>query len=294
MAYTCAVYPTEDATLEAGAVRPSSTWSPQARAASPACGCSTSAAAGAAWSCTPPSTTASRRWASRCPGSRPSGRRRPSSSAACPTWPRCGTPTTATCAEGGFDAVSSIGLTEHIGEANLPAYFQFLYGKLRPGGAVAQPLHHPAGQPPGSQGRRVHQPLRLPGRRARGPGTLMSMMTRHRLRGAARGEPARALRHDAARAGAPTSTSNWDAAVAEVGAGTARVWRLYMAALAGRLRTQPHPAAPDARRQARRRPLAHAAARRLGAAPVVRRFSPHALPTCVQVPHGKRMWLSGA
>ena len=28
--------------------------------------------------------------------------------------------------ETGFDAVSSIGLTEHIGLANLPAYFTFL------------------------------------------------------------------------------------------------------------------------------------------------------------------------
>jgi cyclopropane-fatty-acyl-phospholipid synthase len=31
-----------------------------------------------------------------------------------------------------FDAVSSIGLTEHIGRANYPAYFGFLYGRLKP------------------------------------------------------------------------------------------------------------------------------------------------------------------
>src|SRR5271169_2442365 len=31
--------------------------------------------------------------------------------------------------ETGFDAVSSIGLTEHIGKANLPSYFSFLYAK---------------------------------------------------------------------------------------------------------------------------------------------------------------------
>jgi cyclopropane-fatty-acyl-phospholipid synthase len=35
--------------------------------------------------------------------------------------------------ETGFDAVSSIGLTEHIGKDNLPGYFAFLYGKLKPG-----------------------------------------------------------------------------------------------------------------------------------------------------------------
>src|ERR1700731_1404173 len=35
-----------------------------------------------------------------------------------------------------FDAVSSIGLTEHIGVANYPAYFRFLQSKLRTGGLL--------------------------------------------------------------------------------------------------------------------------------------------------------------
>ena len=35
-----------------------------------------------------------------------------------------------------FDAVSSIGLTEHIGKAQLPAYFGSSYGKLEPGGRL--------------------------------------------------------------------------------------------------------------------------------------------------------------
>ncbi len=39
-------------------------------------------------------------------------------------------------AEGDFDAVSSIGLTEHIGAANLPKYFSFLASKLRPQGRL--------------------------------------------------------------------------------------------------------------------------------------------------------------
>ena len=38
--------------------------------------------------------------------------------------------------ETGFDAVSSIGLTEHIGVANYPAYFRFLQSKLRTGGLL--------------------------------------------------------------------------------------------------------------------------------------------------------------
>ena len=38
--------------------------------------------------------------------------------------------------EAGFDAVSSIGLTEHIGVKNYPAYFGFLRSKLRVGGLL--------------------------------------------------------------------------------------------------------------------------------------------------------------
>src|SRR5437868_3525370 len=33
-----------------------------------------------------------------------------------------------------FDRISSIGLTEHIGLAQLPAYFRFMYDRLKPGG----------------------------------------------------------------------------------------------------------------------------------------------------------------
>src|ERR1700728_2881197 len=35
-----------------------------------------------------------------------------------------------------FDAISSIGITEHIGKANVPGYFAFLYGKLVAGGRM--------------------------------------------------------------------------------------------------------------------------------------------------------------
>jgi len=38
--------------------------------------------------------------------------------------------------EGGFDAISSIGLTEHIGIAQIPAYAAFLAGKLVPQGRL--------------------------------------------------------------------------------------------------------------------------------------------------------------
>ena len=41
--------------------------------------------------------------------------------------------------------------------------------------------------------------------------------------------------------------AHWDEAVAEVGPGTARVWRLYMAGCPAGLRAQRDPAAPDPR-----------------------------------------------
>ena len=65
--------------------------------------------------------------------------------------------------ETGFDAVSSIGLTEHIGVDNYPAYFGFLRDKMLPGRPAAQPLHHPARQQADAD-RCVHRPLRVPRR----------------------------------------------------------------------------------------------------------------------------------
>ena len=62
--------------------------------------------------------------------------------------------TTATSPRRGFDAISSIGLTEHIGVRNYPAYFRFLRGRLRARRAAAQPLHHPPRQPAPAAARR--------------------------------------------------------------------------------------------------------------------------------------------
>src|SRR5262250_2981147 len=79
--------------------------------------------------------------------------------------------------EDGFDAVSSIGLTEHIGKAQLPAYFAFLYGKLRPEGRI---LNHcitrtvssePNSRPDGFIFRYV-----FPDGELEGPGHIISQM----------------------------------------------------------------------------------------------------------------------
>jgi cyclopropane-fatty-acyl-phospholipid synthase len=131
--------------------------------------------------------------------------------------------------ETGFDAVSSIGLTEHIGQAQLPGYFAFLYGKLRPEGRL---LNHcitrtagtePARRPDGFINRYV-----FPDGELEPPGYLVSLMhdtgfeVRHEEN--LREHYAKTLTGWCA-----NLDEHWDEAVAEVGQGTARVWRLYMA-----------------------------------------------------------------
>jgi cyclopropane-fatty-acyl-phospholipid synthase len=131
--------------------------------------------------------------------------------------------------ETGFDAISSIGLTEHIGEKNLPAYFSFLYSKLKPG---ARLLNHcitrpdntvPAHRQNGFINRYV-----FPDGELEGPGYLISLM--HDAGFEVRHEEN--LREHYAKtlaAWCANLDDHWDEAVKEVGEGTARVWRLYMA-----------------------------------------------------------------
>jgi len=116
--------------------------------------------------------------------------------------------------ETGFDAVSSIGLTEHIGKANLPSYFSFLFGKLKIGGrllnhCITRPDNHePAIRKGGFINRYV-----FPDGELEGPGHLISLMH----------DTGFEVRHE------ENLDKHWTEAVREVGQGTARVWRLYMA-----------------------------------------------------------------
>ncbi|MHA6795191.1 class I SAM-dependent methyltransferase [Pseudonocardia bannensis] len=131
--------------------------------------------------------------------------------------------------EDGFDAVSSIGLTEHIGKAQLPRYFGFLYGKLRPEGRL---LNHCITQPRTPLTRRLDPFISryvFPDGQLEPLGHLVSVMNdagfevRHEEN----------LREHYARTLACWGANleeHWEAAVAEVGPGQARVWRLYMAA----------------------------------------------------------------
>jgi cyclopropane-fatty-acyl-phospholipid synthase len=131
--------------------------------------------------------------------------------------------------EGEFDAVSSIGLTEHIGKAQLPGYFAFLYGKLKPEGRL---LNHcitrtdgnePARRPDGFIYRYV-----FPDGELEAPGYLVSLM--HDAGFEVRHEENLREHYAKTLAGwCANLDAHWDEAVAEVGEGTARVWRLYMA-----------------------------------------------------------------
>jgi cyclopropane-fatty-acyl-phospholipid synthase len=131
--------------------------------------------------------------------------------------------------ETGFDAVSSIGLTEHIGKQNLPSYFAFLFGKLNTGGRL---LNHCITRPDN-----IAPPIRkagfinryvFPDGELEGPGYLISLM--HDTGFEVRHEEN--LREHYSRtlaAWGANLDAHWSEAVKEVGLGTARVWRLYMA-----------------------------------------------------------------
>jgi cyclopropane-fatty-acyl-phospholipid synthase len=131
-------------------------------------------------------------------------------------------------AESGFDAVSSIGLTEHIGKAHLGEYFRSLHDKLRPGGRL---LNHcitrPDNASPAGVGGFLNRYV-FPDGELESPGHLMSQMhdngfeVRHEEN--LREHYVRTLRQWCA-----NLDQHWDEAVDEVGVGRARVWRLYMA-----------------------------------------------------------------
>ena len=131
--------------------------------------------------------------------------------------------------ETGFDAISSIGLTEHIGIAQLGRYAAFLAGKLAPRGrllnhTITRPDDHsPAIAKRGFITRYVFPDGELPG-----VGRLAVEFQRAGLE----------LRHEenlrehyalTCRAWCENLDAHWDEAVAEVGEATARVWAVYLA-----------------------------------------------------------------
>jgi cyclopropane-fatty-acyl-phospholipid synthase len=128
-----------------------------------------------------------------------------------------------------FDAIASIGLTEHVGKARLAGYFAVLHSRLRPRGRL---LNHCITRPDNRSAVLLRNGFIdryvFPDGELLGPGHIISTM--HDSGFELRHEEN--LREHYARtlaAWEDNLEAHWPEAVAEVGGGRARVWRLYLA-----------------------------------------------------------------
>ena len=127
----------------------------------------------------------------------------------------------------GFDAVSSIGLTEHIGVRNYPAYFAFMRDKLVPGGRLLNHCITRSDNTSTDTGAFIDRYV-FPDGELTGSGRIISQMQNLGLE----------VRHEenlrehyalTLRGWCRNLVDNWDECVHEVGDGTAKVWGIYMA-----------------------------------------------------------------
>jgi cyclopropane-fatty-acyl-phospholipid synthase len=131
--------------------------------------------------------------------------------------------------ETGFDAVSSIGLTEHIGVPNYPAYFNFLKSRLRGGGLL---LNHCITRHDNRHAATVgpfFDRYIFPDGELTASGRVIIEMQNAGFEVVHEEN----LRHHYAitlRDWCANLVAHWDEAVEEVGLGTAKVWGLYLAA----------------------------------------------------------------
>jgi len=157
--------------------------------------------------------------------------------------------------DGPFDAVSSIGMFEHVGRKRIEEYNTTLLNLLRPEGrllnhAIARP-GYPQGTSPAGRARamgrrlatavgsdltsRIESPLMkryvFPDGELHEVGVVVSLLQENGFE-VRHLESIREHYDLTLRAWVGNLEANWDDAVAEVGEGRARVWRLYMAACA--------------------------------------------------------------
>jgi cyclopropane-fatty-acyl-phospholipid synthase len=129
-------------------------------------------------------------------------------------------------ADGPFDAISSVGMAEHVGERKMDDYFAILHALLRPGGRM---LNHAISAVGGSRLRRRGFVYRyvFPDGELLDVGTTVLSMERAGFEvrdvESLREHYATTLRNWVA-----NLEHNWDRAVELVGQGRARVWLLYM------------------------------------------------------------------
>lgn len=136
--------------------------------------------------------------------------------------------------DGPFDAVSSIGMFEHVGIRQLSIYFDRLYSLLRPGGRL---LNHAIGRTPTESGHTRFENRSFVNRYVFPDGELHdvgSMITALQRRDFEARHMESLREHYALtlRAWVRNLEANWDEAVREAGSARSRIWRLYMAASA--------------------------------------------------------------
>jgi cyclopropane-fatty-acyl-phospholipid synthase len=139
--------------------------------------------------------------------------------------------------DGPFDAISSIGMVEHVGRARLVEYLERLHQLLAPEGRL---LNHGISRPeatrPGFAPRSFINRYVFPDGELHEVGTVVTDLH-------GRGFEVRhleSLREHYAltlRSWVRNLETSWDAAVDEVGAARARIWRLYVAASARNFET---------------------------------------------------------
>ena len=129
--------------------------------------------------------------------------------------------------ESDFDAVSSIGLTEHIGIRHYPSYFRHLNGRLRPEGRLLNHCITRAHNRKEDTGAFIDRYV-FPDGELTGSGTIITAAQDAGLE--VQHEENFRMHYAKTLAGWNENlVDHWDECVAEVGEGTARVWGLYMA-----------------------------------------------------------------
>ncbi len=131
--------------------------------------------------------------------------------------------------DGPYDAISSIGMFEHVGLSRLGEYFTSLYLLLAPGGRL---LNHGISRPAGERARFGRTSFIdryvFPDGELHEVGTVVSQL-QHRGFEVRHLENLREHYALTLRAWVRNLEKNWDAAVEQAGAPRARIWRLYMA-----------------------------------------------------------------
>lgn len=129
--------------------------------------------------------------------------------------------------ETGFDAISSIGITEHIGVRNYPAYFQWMLQHVKEGGLV---LNHCITRPdnrPKSTGAFIDRYI-FPDGELTGSGRIITTMQDTGFE-VLHEENLREHYALTLTGWCENLVENWTECVEEVGEATARVWGLYLA-----------------------------------------------------------------